>query len=180
MWIVSTMCSYCMPLSSPWNNWYYSICTVWVTGIHQCNQQLAYSSLSTPCMPTADIVASCMGPTACIAAACRPANCKGCTARLPCQATAAAYQVVHNMCLNVVVDLVEDAVVAVQCGQTSTQIAPLLTPGYTWTAQQGMLSAICLAATMYTKDCTQRLHPNEYGQRQGWGPHHAPTGPLRH
>lgn len=39
------------------------------------------------------------------------------------------HQVMHNMCLNVVVYLVEDAVVAIKGSQTTTQVAPLLAPG---------------------------------------------------
>lgn len=40
-----------------------------------------------------------------------------------------AYQVVDNMCFNVVVDLVEDAIITVQRGQATPQVAPLLTSG---------------------------------------------------
>lgn len=47
---------------------------------------------------------------------------------LTASAADSAYQVVYNMCSNVMMDLVEDAVVTIQCGQTTTQIAPLLTP----------------------------------------------------
>jgi hypothetical protein len=38
------------------------------------------------------------------------------------------HQVVHHVCADVVVDLVEDAVVPVQGGQATAQVAPLLTP----------------------------------------------------
>jgi len=42
------------------------------------------------------------------------------------------HQVVHHVCADVVLDLVEHAVVLVQGGQASTQVAPLLTtvPGH--------------------------------------------------
>lgn len=40
-------------------------------------------------------------------------------------------QVMHHMCADVVLDLIEDAIVPVQCGEPSTQVGPLLTPEQT-------------------------------------------------
>ena len=43
-----------------------------------------------------------------------------------------AHQVMDDVCANVVVDLVEDAIVTVQAGQPTTQVGPLLAtvPGH--------------------------------------------------
>lgn len=42
-------------------------------------------------------------------------------------------EVVDDMCANIVVHLVEDAVIPVQCGEPASQVAPLLTSA--WLAQ---------------------------------------------
>jgi hypothetical protein len=69
----------------------------------------------------------------------------------------AAHQVVHHVCLNVVVDLVEDAVVPVQRGQAATQVAPLLTPVLTTLAavEQSIGSTYLCSAVEHRQAATQ-------------------------